>query len=171
MIRVGGVDHWARELGYDLGIAENDFPDEAWPAEPEQTEAGVSDLVTGWAAISQRYGWFLDQLEDEANDVRRAWESPAMEDTVERWRELIAQLIDLTRPWLAWGVAVHGEIERLPLVGAMLLMSEGLFVAGWEWPEDGVMLPRPAMISEVLRESGSLEWLVEHGADPPEWLT
>lgn len=170
LIRVDGIDRWARELGYDLGIAETDLPDEAWSPESEETAAETTDLLAAWAAISKRYGWFLDQLEDEDGDMRRAWESPTMKDTVEHWRELIARLIDLTRPWLAW-CRRHGEIELLPLVGAMLLMSEGLFVAGWEWPEDGVMLPRPAMISDVLRESGALDWLAEHGAELPEWLT
>lgn len=170
LIRVGGVDSWARDLGYDLGIAETDLPEEAWPPTLEATDADASDLLAAWAAISQRYGWFLDQLADEDGDVRRAWESPTMKDTVERWRELIAQLIYLTQPWLRW-CRRHGEIELLPLVGAMLLMAEGLFAVGWEWPEDGVMLPRPAMISEILRESGALEWLAERGAEAPQWLT
>jgi hypothetical protein len=173
LIHVGGVDSWAQGLGHDLPIMENaEFPDEAWPKEERDDESGpeASDLVESWAVISKRYGWFLEQLEDEGDYGRRVWESAEMKETVEQWRELMAQLIDLTRPWLTW-CRRSGEIELLPLAGAMLFMVEGLFAAGWRWPEDGVMLPPPAMISQVLRESESLEWLTEHGAELPEWLT
>jgi hypothetical protein len=171
LIRVGGVDSWARDLGYDLPIVEgSEFPDEAWPrGEPEQPEAAASDLVEVWGEISKRYGWFLDQLEETGDAGRRVWHGAKMRDAVERWRELMAELIDLTRPWLTW-CRRSGEVELLPLTGAMLLMVEGLFVTGWQWPEDGVMLPRPEMISEVLRASDSLEWLAEQGADEPAWL-
>lgn len=171
LIRVGGVDSWARELGYHLPIDEDvAFPDEAWPRiEPEEPEPGPSDLAEAWAVISKRYGWFLDQLEEKGDGGRRAWEGAAMRDTVERWRELMAGLIDMTLPWLSW-CRRRGEVELLPLTGAMLLMVEGLFVAGWQWPEDGVMRPRPELISEVLRASDSLEWLAQQGAEQPEWL-
>ena len=171
-IRVGDVDSWARDLGYDLSINQDaHLPDEAWPiGEPEQPEPGAGDLVEAWVLISKRYGWLLEKLDDP--DWQRAWESPPTPratDAVELWREGAAEMIDAVRPWIAWSRRSN-EPGAQAVAGVTLWMAECLFAAGWQWPEDGEMLLSPALISEMLRETESLEWLIEHGAELPDWL-
>lgn len=171
LIRVEGVDRWARELGYDLPIAEDaELPNHAWPtAASDHTEPELTDLVEAWTVVSGHYSQFLSWLEEP--NWRRAWESPkaSTREAVERWREGVAEIIDGVRPWLALTRRMV-EPEPQAVGGATLWMAEGLFVAGWQWPEDGVMLPPPSLLSEMLRETDSLDWLTEQGAELPDWL-
>jgi hypothetical protein len=172
LIRVDDVDDWAAGLGYPLPIPveEGTFPDELWPKGQGPDDPTLEDFLADvWEPASDVYGKMLDWL--DRSELQPGLISAAAEGSalIRQFREGAATFLLGIRGWIAWArrnLPVEGHVA----LGMVALMVEGIFVAGFEWPEDGVMSPDPAFLSTVLRDSGALDWLIEHGGDVPEWI-
>lgn len=165
LIRLDGVDDWAADLGYRLPIADEELPEDVWPkVEPDDAEVG--DFLNLWATFSRAYEKLVDP------SLQKTWPRLVAEGghSIEQLRESTANFIYGARANLVWA---HGNlpVSVQPLAVAGVLMMETMFAATWEWPEDGVIPPGQDVISELLRESEALDWLVEQGGEIPPWLT
>jgi hypothetical protein len=165
LIRLDRVDDWAADLGYRIPIADGELPEDLWPKE-EPDDAEVGDFLNLWATFSQAYEKLVDP------SLQKSWPRLVAKGgpSIEQLRESTADLIYGARASLVWA---HGNLPVAvqPLAVAGVLVMETMFAATCEWPEDGVIPPDPGVISELLRESDALDWLVEQGSEIPPWLT
>jgi len=172
LLRVNGVDEWASQLGHRVSDVQGTaFPDEAWPRiAPEDDENSVGAFVEAWTAVSGLYGNTLDRFE-EGSTLRDGWAYALAQggEPMEGLRVKAAENLLRARSWLGWARR-NLPTDAEPLAVAAVVISQTLFVLGWRVPEEA-FVPSPRYLSESLRASEALDWLTEHGGEPPEWLT
>jgi hypothetical protein len=171
LIRVENLDDWAAELGCRLPLRGGaELPDEVWPrTDPPDGRISTTDFLETWTQVSGTYGGWLARFDDDARFGEHL--SSMIADgspSVEQFREGAAGILRTVRalmPWARRNLPADAE----PVAVAALLISQSLFVLGWHTPAE--LLPSPAYLSEMLRDSGALDWLRDQGEDEPEWLT
>ena len=171
LVRVDDLDEWASALGHQVSVGDGaKLPDEAWPpTTPEDDESDTDDFLEAWALASGTYGRMLDRFE-ENSVLREGWADAIAQggESIEQFRAGCAQTLLGAREWLGWVRRnLPTNAERLAAAG--IVMSETLFVLGWRPPEEA-LVPTPDYLSELLRDSGALDWLTEHGGESPAWL-
>jgi len=171
LIRVENLKDWAAELGCRLPLTGGaELPDEVWPrTEPADGQINTADFLETWTQVSGTYGSWLARFTDDARFGEHfasmiADGSPS----VEQFREGAAGILWTVRalmPWARQNLPADAE----PVAVVALLISQNLFVLGWHTSAE--LLPSPAYLTEMLRDSGALDWLRDQGEDEPNWLT
>jgi hypothetical protein len=169
-VRLDEVDEWASELGHRVSVGESaEFPDEAWPRSAPEDRVGIDEFLEAWALVAEGYGRTLDRFA-EGSLLRERWAEAVAEssESIERFRRGGAEALFGARGWLGW-VRRNLPTEAEPLAVAGVIIPQTLFVLGWRPPEEA-LVPSPAYLSALLRDSDALDWLTEQGGEPPQWL-
>lgn len=171
LIRADEIDTWASQLGFQLAITQGDeFPEEGWPKNaPDDDTSDTAGFVEAWQAASDTYGATLERFKEDF--FREGWASTVAQGSpaVETFREGAADALREMRAWLSWARR-NLPTDAEPLGVAGVVIPETLFVLGWRPPEEA-LVPGPGYLSDFLRDSGALDWLMENGGAEPDWLT
>ena len=98
----------------------------------------------------------------EANDIRAMLRSH--EVRVDTCRQIAE-----ARGWPAWARGHIAEPEAHEVAGAIVWMSQGMFILSRE-PNLEVR-PTQTDLRNLLVDTGALDWLIREGANLPSWLT
>jgi len=155
--RLYDVGEWVAEFGESLDLRHQGVPEEAWNDEPDRLDNPGATLAENVATTLTTYGMIV-----EAREIAR---QVIATEEAHRWA---SALVSGARGSLLYG---RGRLppEAEPALVAQLYAAEAIFVASREVDDPTDLFPSLDFIRWLL-EPEAVEWLVEEGADLPDWL-
>lgn len=160
-VRLYDLDEWARSLGRSLDLGAPGVPEEAWPVQVREAEVSADDLAARFVTAASAYGQVLDLRESAVG--REQLRS-------DEFRRAACAEIGQGRAWLVWArahVSTDGELVAL----GMLFISQAVFVACCDPQPEERLFPTSGFLRALLAKTDARGWLVDHGAELPDWLT
>jgi hypothetical protein len=162
-IRAFGVDSWAQSHGQTLAMLTSEST--SLPPESNEYRAWINGpRADEFAAIVvQALETYAKVLPLRETNYGRALA------TSEAFRVAAIKGIGIARAWLLWSRRQEGT-EPQSLAEAFLLTTQATFITSTEFG-DTVLFPSRQWLSELLYESGALDWLQARTERVPNWLS
>jgi hypothetical protein len=151
---------WANSIGITFRTASNGTElDRAQETNLDNAEDFPGDdLAESWASLMGAYRRLVDLRAQDPELRATAWSGP---------QDWACACVASGRTYLGW--ARKGfDFRALAVAGSHHLAAQGIFIATHDQnPEN--LVPDVAL-GRLLRETGGIEWLQQHGAEIPAWL-
>jgi len=159
-VRLHDVDAWARGMGYALDLGDPNIPEEVWSDRREESDVSPADLARRCVDALATYEQVLGLRESE--EGRELLQS-------EDFRRATCSEIAQGRAWVVWTRGhLASEVEPVALV--MLAVAQGSFLLGCTPDDKAEVFPTLEYLRMLLAKTDANDWLLEQGAELPDWL-
>jgi hypothetical protein len=169
LIRTLGVDEWAAEHGHPLALPTHTPDiDEADPEDVQLLDSRRSEAVDSTEGfvrffLISVYTYDLLTVLCDSPTGRVAFEN-------ENFRNRASWQIARARKWVRW-IAPYLEDAEGAAVACVFIAQAFFLASHGEVSSRATLLPGVSTLRDLLRQSGSYDWLIAQTAELPQWLT